>query len=328
MECSEKFYKNCIAEELLVAQTKPSSRDELKKINEILKRINESDAVGSSFDLNDSLETEEQIDSDDDVDDDFDEDILTRLQGININDSDKVWQQLTVKERKEFQQLVESGDIMELIPAYEPWWCLRKNSKIVEISQKPAKEEKPTVMPHIAKKIQKFSTIYKKTPSPCLHYNLWNILTAYTCTVRFFSGEHQTSSVEASTHVVSLSANLKSNANFDDAEQAISSVQFESISENINIASEDKKQLQSDAKQIMTIQMYKLAALSDLLNLFRTAKDAVKQRIHLDSEFSQQFDLGCGTVELTKSRLNQLIKKIEFFLSYVCRDDDYDQNMT
>jgi len=46
------------------------------------------------------------------------------LNGIDLDDSEKVWSSLTDTEKAEFEHLVKSGDISKFLPQYTPWWCL------------------------------------------------------------------------------------------------------------------------------------------------------------------------------------------------------------
>ena len=48
-----------------------------------------------------------------------------RLAGLDLEDSEVVWQQLTLSEKKEFQELVKSGRMGHLLSVYTPWWEVR-----------------------------------------------------------------------------------------------------------------------------------------------------------------------------------------------------------
>ncbi|XP_034485991.1 zinc finger HIT domain-containing protein 2 [Drosophila innubila] len=352
LKCSEEFYKSCIQDELLSsATTTPESQQDMRKIYDILKRMRQSDAgfkpedfdadgLDNPLDSDDEggLQGDEGEDEEELADDteqtfteeaDEDVDIAARLKGIDINDADEVWSRLTTEEQQEFQKLIASGDIMKLMPDYKPWWCKPKNSKIVVL-------DSPTDMPEIQKNIPKFSDICKKTPSPCLHYNLWNILSAYACISRFFSGEQRTNSSEAVAHLVNLSATLKYGTNFEDAEDAIISVEMEacttgngpagaaavgSAKAGNNFLVESREQLQEDARQLMSTRNHKLAALSDILQLMQQSKALSKRKNPQEAEFQKLFALASGSVELNRTKLSQLIKKIEFMLSYVRREE-------
>ncbi|XP_068156543.1 zinc finger HIT domain-containing protein 2 [Drosophila tropicalis] len=345
LKCSEAFYKSCIQDELESATTTPESQQDMRKIYDILKRMRETDAGFNPKDFDadgldnpldsDDEDIREEADKDEeqdpvleeqnDVDAEYDEDedIAARLKGIDINDADEVWSRLTVEEQQEFQKLITSGDIMKLMPDYKPWWSKSKNSKIVIINA-PADDK--SKVPEIAKNIPKFSDICQKEPSPCLHYNLWNILSAYACVDRFFSGEQRTTNAsEAAAHLVNLSATLKYGTNFEDAEDAIVSVEMESLTTGnkssaeagANLLVESREQLQQDARQLMSSKDNKLAALSDVLHLLQQSK-ALGKRAHTDeAQFQKIFALANGSIELNRAKLTQLIKKIEFLLSYV-----------
>lgn len=71
------------------------------------------------------------VDSDDE---DSLPDLYDRLENVNLNDADEIWERLSEQEKLEFQAILKSGDISQLIPEYEPWWCkrykLRDNARI------------------------------------------------------------------------------------------------------------------------------------------------------------------------------------------------------
>ncbi|KAH8381236.1 hypothetical protein KR093_000306 [Drosophila rubida] len=326
----------------------------MRKIYDILQRMRATDAgfKPEDFDadgLDNPLDSDDEQHEDDEEEDDEgvdgieqpfteetdqdDEDIAARLKGIDINDADEVWSRLTLKEQNEFQKLIASGDIMKLMPDYKPWWSKPKHSKIVVIN---ASAEQQVNAPEIQKNIPKFTDICKKTPSPCLHYNLWNMLSAYACIARFFSGEQRTNASEAVAHLVNLSATLKYGTNFEDAEDAIVSVEMEacttgngpagaaavgSAKGGSNFLVESREQLQEDARQLMSTRNNKLSALSDILYLLQSAKALSKRKNPEEAAFQKVFALASGSVELNRAKLTQLVKKVEFMLSYVTREE-------
>jgi hypothetical protein len=58
---------------------------------------------------------EEGLDSDDD------DDLAERLEGVDLDDADQVWSQLTADERAEFERMCSSGKIEDLVPEFVPW---------------------------------------------------------------------------------------------------------------------------------------------------------------------------------------------------------------
>lgn len=330
----------------------------MRKIYDILKRMRETeggfnpqdfdtDGLENPLDSDEGEDPDEEYaeddgeegaaeDGDDTLGEEVDDDIAARLKGIDINDADEVWSRLTTEEQEEFQKLITSGDIMKLMPDYKPWWNKAKNSKIVVIPSPEEAAKKESSIPEICGSIAKFSDICKKVPSPCLHYNLWNILSAYACVARFFGGEQRTNASEAMAHLVNLSATLKYGTNFEDAEDAIISVEMEAITTGngpagaaavgsagagSNFLVESREQLQQDARQLMATRDNKLAALSDVLHLLQQTKAMSKRKNPQEAEFQKLFALASGSVELDRTKLSQLVRKIEFMLSYVARED-------
>ncbi|XP_053951085.1 zinc finger HIT domain-containing protein 2 [Anastrepha ludens] len=339
LKCSEKFYKDCIQDAL--TSPEPNSHEDMKKIYDILRRMHESEA-GLGHDFNDPIDSDNEgtdaADCDDEgaLDEDDVEDIAIRLQDVDINDADEVWNRLTSEERAEFKNMIDCGEIMKLLPSYKPWWVKSKNPKIVEIIGDKAEQPDTLNIPAVEKNIPKFSSICKKTPSTCIHYNLWNILCAYGCMVRYFNGEHYTSPAEAVVYIVNLSLVLKFGTNFEDVEDAIVSVEMEALTtKNVGVGVKvcneitltgSRDQLDSDARLLMSSCYYKLAALSDIYRLLVLAKKHLKQnKSTTNSDFYKLFAICNGSVELDRKKLLHLSKKIEFLLSYVNCDNEYRQ---
>ncbi len=65
------------------------------------------------------------LDADSDDDDDFVLDLSERMQDVNLNDADEIWDRLTEEEKTRFNTVLKSGEIAKLIPDYEPWWNQR-----------------------------------------------------------------------------------------------------------------------------------------------------------------------------------------------------------
>ena len=69
------------------------------------------------------------LDDDDDeagedglLDSDDDEELSERMAGVDLDDADAIWRRLTAGERKEFGQLVDTGDISKMVPEFKAWW--------------------------------------------------------------------------------------------------------------------------------------------------------------------------------------------------------------
>lgn len=107
----------------------------------MLRRLEDQDDLSpqqfcEQWDEEDTVgEGEEELDSDDD------EDLATRMKGIDLDDSDTVWARLTDSERESFRQMVQSGDVTQILPEYMPWWEVAGNNEapgIVELSEEEA----------------------------------------------------------------------------------------------------------------------------------------------------------------------------------------------
>ena len=119
MSCSENFFKDCVYKELKSSNQQGSGSQETKtKLESILRKNIEE-------------ESDQFLDSDD-SEDEGQEDLANRLQNIDLNDSAVVWDHLNEKEKADFQDLITSGQIMEFIPKWDPWWMQQANEKLVQ----------------------------------------------------------------------------------------------------------------------------------------------------------------------------------------------------
>lgn len=343
LKCTEAFYKSWIEEE-----SSSNDRNDLKKIYAILKNIHATNAgINRGFDgekteneldedgicdddiADDDISEDGDSDDNDDYDEEDLEDLATRLQNVDMNDPDEVWEHLSLGERAEFKKLVNNHKIMDLVPEHKPWWSL-KQAKITEINS----TNNDTIVPKIETSIPKMSTIFSKTPSACLHYNLWNILSSYAVMVRHFYGEHSTYPIEAVAHLVNLSLTLKFGTNFESVDHALATVKIEALSINAlalgslkNCESTDwvtsSSQLKRDAESLMSSCYNKLAALSDIYRLIRNAINRLKKSASKkESDFLKLFAICDGSILLDQKKLLHMSKKIKFLLSYVNMDNE------
>jgi hypothetical protein len=47
------------------------------------------------------------------------------MRNVDLDDADSVWEKLTLSERQEFETLLHSGDVSQLVAPWEPWWLYR-----------------------------------------------------------------------------------------------------------------------------------------------------------------------------------------------------------
>lgn len=345
IKCSEEFFKDCVLEEMALdskMKSAPGPSDDVKKMYEILKRVENDEPTDSDLELSD----DEGLDSDDDegtVEDD--NDLADRLEGIDLNDAEALWSKLTDSERQEFNKIIQSEDVTSILPEFKAWWERKIKRKLVtEMNGDAADEVEPHVEhPKIIESIVDFSRISTKSPAPCVLNNLKNVLAGYSSMVRFFYGEHGTSKHEAVTYLVSICANLRANANFDDSAVAIESIRQDALNEGYAIDEQDARQMKKDVNHLIEgpiqdkqTNTFVLAALSDLHNLFSTVKAEKKQTdskpststdeanhqnetmeegVKFSKRFADQKTADCQSFR--KGQLTAMIKKIEYYLAFV-----------
>ncbi|KRT78871.1 hypothetical protein AMK59_7695, partial [Oryctes borbonicus] len=156
LQCSEEFYRDSV-----MANLSPDADSNSKsKMLEILKRIHEENEATHG--------ANEQLDSDDESVDDY-LDLADRLAGIDLDDTEKVWEQLTDNEKKEFEAFVCTEDVSKLVKAWSPWWMHHCRSKVLDIEEF---EKVKKDCPKIKEDIVNFSDI-SQTPYNSIWSTSW-----------------------------------------------------------------------------------------------------------------------------------------------------------
>ncbi|KAL4707245.1 hypothetical protein ACJJTC_008326 [Scirpophaga incertulas] len=337
-ECSESFYRDCVTEELSSHHVDEKSK---QKMVEILKKLQTEDvnaspnvdtllssivgdsATGHSSDAD--CKDNESLDSDD-----FEElDLHERVKNLNLDDPDVLWEALTTDEQNEFEALLNSGDVGALIPQWDPWWKYAREEKLVEDIETISMVEENKALANCPPIVltPKFSTLTTLEPSPAIKFNITNLIASYAFAMRYFNGEIEP--VECTAYLLSICANLDTNANFEDLETSTESVaqncfQTDLIAtdaESLTVMKNDTYQiLQGPSKDNKAY--YCRVALSDMHRIFSKAKNARKNPDTNDkekSEFSKKFpehtDVHFPVLDMSK--VKKCIKKIEYYLSYV-----------
>lgn len=323
----------------------PGLSDDIKRMYQILKRMESVQSTGSGisdFDISDI----EELDSDDEAAATADSDLTKRLEGINLNDADAIWSKLTESERQEFGKIVNSEDATSILPPFTPWWETKIQKVLIEdmsASSDTTTEHQYATLEHpdILTSIADSSKLSSKPPAPCVQWNLVNVLGAYALTVRFFLGDHHNSPHEAVNYLISIAANLKTNANFDEQQLAIESIRYESHNEGFTIDDNDMFRMKNDIDNILegpdssrVSNFYTLAALSDLHRLMTRAKSdkrtanersttssayhPPKQKTEFQEFLKRFVDHKIADFEtIDKTKLSAGIKKIEYYLAFV-----------
>jgi len=289
------------------------------------------------MDILQRMNDDEYIDSDDSDDEEDQLELADRLNGIDLDDTNLVWEKLTKSEKEQFDNLIKSGDLASVLPDYKPWWTIKiAVPKITEIDA-PADDSYKLNCPSLQSNIVQFDTICK-APSPYLKFGLMNIIYAYAYAVKYFNGDYQDEVCEF-VEIVQLLAKNLSGQNFELADTAIESAASEVNNHQfMAISLEFSRNVKKDVVDILkgpsgSDSYYIMSALSDLILQFKKALKLLKK-----SGFSSEKEqsTGCNlpiwlrTVQrkpdLNKELVSKHLRKIEFYLSWSV--DHYDIMMT
>merc|ERR1719242_1795248 len=278
------------------------------------------EAIQKNFrENNEALDNEEtELDSDDD------EDLSSRLEGIDLEDTDKVWSLLTSEERRDFQKKIDSGDIYSLIPPStissedeKYWWEINfPFKKVVDIDQeenfKLHQNCPPIFTPNVI--------IDTSSSSPLIKYNLVNILMAYTFVYKHLSWNFITNAKKKSEDfhefsflLLELASSLKRGENFTSFEQAVESV----VAMTIQSSSSNLKKYANDAKETR----------DDVLKLIRGPGATYEFYTYIHAALSEIKSILDATVSthiknevFTKKELKICVKKIEFYICWLIKN--------
>jgi len=273
-------------------------------------------------------EEEEDSESDDSDDDEEPIELAERLQGIDLDNAAEVWDKLSKEERKQFDELVKSGDLASVLPEYEPWWKVKvKVPKIKDLAD-PDDESYKENCPEVNQSIVNFNTICK-SPSVYLKYGLLNVLYAYAYAVKYFSGDYKDEFCEFIEIVQLLSKNLDGH-NFELADTAVESAASEVNNHQfLTISLEFSRNVKKDVVDIVKgptgdDNYYILAGLSDLKRQFEKTIKFLKKRkpeeIPSQTTDSANLPIWLRSVErkpdLKLDLVKKHLKKVEFYLSW------------
>jgi len=273
-------------------------------------------------------EEEEDCDSDDSEDDEDPVDLAERLQGIDLDNADDVWDKLSKDEKKQFDELVKSGDLASVLPEYIPWWKVKVEVKKIRDLSEPEDESYKENCPEVCQNFTKFSSICK-SPSVYLKYGLLNVLYSYAYAVKYFSGDFKDEFCEF-VEIVQLLAKNLSGHNFELADTAVEAAASEVNNHQfLAISLEFSRNVKKDVVEIVKgpsgdDNYYILAALSDLKCQFEKAvkylkkgksnaiQDSTKEPSNLPIWLRTEDRKPDLKLDLVKKHL----KKVDFYLSW------------
>lgn len=307
----------------------------------------QSQRAGSTSDKKNVLEMLERLEHENEIDEDLEEidsddneslgdsDLAKRLDEVDLNDADAVWERLTDAEKEEFKSIVYNNEVDKIIQPVEPWWNQKlQNSPVVDIEEnKKELEHIKESCPQIYKSIKEFSKISPRPPAKCIVYNMASVLGTYTYIYRFYNGEHSSYVLEAVNNFISICDNLKANVNYESISAAIDSIIHNCHNQNLFADLNSKNVMLDDLKDIFcgpceNSNYYLQAAFSDAIELFESAKLKFKQEIKSKKsskdprKFSSEFPENLENIENFKELTNQnhynnCLRKLEFYLSFV-----------
>jgi len=282
---------------------------------DILKRMNNED--------------ESDCDSDDSDDEDDSVDLAERLKGIDLDNADEVWDKLSKEEKKQFDELIKSGDLASILPEYTPWWNVKVEVPKIRDLNDPEDESYKKRCPKIEQNIPNFNTMCSK-PSAYLKFGLLNVIYGYAYAVKYFSGDYKDEFLEFVEIVQLLSKNL-SGQNFELADTAVEAAASEVNNHQfLAISLQFSREVKKDVVEIVkgptgNDDYYLLAALSDLKSQFERAakqlkkmgKDTVEDsRNSLSDNLPVWLRTTQRKPDLNLILVKKNIKKIEFYLSW------------
>ncbi|KAI1297853.1 Zinc finger HIT domain-containing protein 2 [Halotydeus destructor] len=292
--CSQSFYREWVFNSL--KDLKVDEDTKLKTL-QLIKKSREMEAEEVA-----AMEDEE--DSDEDEHNDFE----ARFAGIDLTADElddatvsMIMERLTDEEKKQFENLVDSGEIMNLLPSHEfwkPWWS-DYAPKLVEEVDQPNVTETTSLVPLIAQDIPSITVLSSKAPSENLRHSIVNVIISYCYVCRYFNGEHHLNALEAISELQSSSSVISGKVlEYTDSQTAAQSL--------IQCVINEKKApipfvgiLLEDAKKVLTVKDIALRLLSDILS---TIKIAITKSKTTDKSHRKQLKL--------------LSKKIEYYLSW------------
>ncbi|XP_071557589.1 zinc finger HIT domain-containing protein 2-like [Temnothorax nylanderi] len=318
MDCSESFYRQWVEEKLKSQENDPAA------MMEILKRVHEAD-LGDDI-LEDNSDEGSTSGEDYPLDSDDEQELLdleTRLQNVNFEDPNELWSALSEAERQEFEALIKNGEAEKLLPKWVPWWTCRMERKLIQPVEEDIKDAYSDLKYPALIDVPLFNDVQKA--SPCVHFNVTNVIYAYTYIALYYIGDYLNCAEEAAHVFLTICENMRDNKVFKDADSAIESV-IENI-KSVDWLPQDEQTLaalreagasilQGPGPEMKTV--YTSAALSELHRLLAAAKKEILTCKRNNQEFTKRFSQRhSDDPSLSRKSILLCLKKLEYYLSWV-----------
>lgn len=236
-----------------VLQDQKAGDDSARCMVQILKRQAESDSCEDS--------------------EECDEDIASRFEGIDltINDDEEeseavtedLLSRLTATEIREFEHLIATGRITDLIPAAklsDPWWIDFNPCLVQEITASASSNPRRDLI----NCLPDFQQISRTSASPFLKYNILNLCMSYCHLWRYFNGKYRNLAEEFLLELSAISPVAgQGQVAFDDTASALMACETFLV-QNRNVPTAAVSQLVSDVKCISGNKHMVLELLADV----------------------------------------------------------------
>ena len=289
------------------------------KMQMLINKFSSLSDDGLYFGIENQNDTHEASSNEED-----EEGLADRFANIDLEDdseenTQRILSLLTDQERRQFDQLLSSGNIGYLIPKKDiwiPWWMKWKSKLVTEIDAdensvkdtSSAKTELPKGLTqeeiHFLNKIPCLMST-SKPPSPCLPYNILNVVLSYCFVCRYFNGCHLKNWDESIDELTQVSPVIADGSvSYPDCSLAIHS--------SLCILMQEKK----------TPSSFIDVLLGDSLTIFKLKKEGllkvfleIKKMLLLVLQDTEKNDDG-----FSRKKYKLLLKRIEYYLSF-CRDE-------
>ncbi|KAA3674904.1 uncharacterized protein DEA37_0004868 [Paragonimus westermani] len=182
-KCSEEFYRECCVNSLQNDLTKGSDR---VRMLDILRREAAAERM--------SLSTAPALTTDDNSADNSDESsasdsFSTRFENLRLEsdnvDSETVWSCLTRKEQRDFFRLLNSGELSNYVPVWNPWWYETSGAKIEVVNGTSDRKSPQFPLTQSLRDILPSG----KQPHLSVIFTLMDVLLGYAFICRLYNGD-------------------------------------------------------------------------------------------------------------------------------------------
>ncbi|WCJ19621.1 HIT-type Zinc finger family protein [Euphorbia peplus] len=289
LRCTESFMRANVVEELGQMQPNDETR---QKMLDILKRFHSEEEV-EAMDEDDSVLSEETV------------------QKIFSGDSFS-FDDLSVKEKKQFQRAVASGELSKLIEPWDPWW-LKPSARTISLSKEGTRLVQPLehatssssqnygakdnneVPPGPEIPLTRVSKLMSTEPSPLLAVHLVDILYSYCFTLRLYNGDRQSDAIGSATVLLSISSVLGQGGHPETVMEALSYCLEQTCSPNYRHMGnlQFRLGLIDDVISLLSLGSAALVcALCDMQRLIQSGERELKAEKLRKSEIGRKLKLG------------------------------------